>query len=86
MDLDRSSGQDLRSSSGPVLLLGRAATSFWKRATSETPDQSSESLPAGYWWDSLLDNLLENENCDDVLESVLLPLGLVISLVYLALR
>lgn len=87
LDLDETSSHDLRSSTGPVLLLGRAASTFWKRTISDTSaGSSSETLSSAYRWDSLLDNIMENENCDDVLESVLIPVGLVVSLVYLALR
>ena len=86
MDIDNPSGHDIRSPPGPVSLLGRAASTFWKRALDDTSSQTSDSLPATYWWDSLRDSLLDNENCDDVLESVLIPLGLVVCLVYLALR
>ncbi|UZJ56927.1 hypothetical protein CBS101457_006247 [Exobasidium rhododendri] len=86
MDLDQASSHNLRASSGPVSLLGRAASTFWKRALSESVDQGSDSLPSAYWWDTMLDNFLVNEQCDDVLESVLIPLGLVLCLFYLALR
>jgi hypothetical protein len=90
LDMNQSSsGPDLRSSAGPVVLLGRAASSFWKRAlssSSEAGDQLSEPSSSTYWLDSLRDSILENENCEDVLESVLIPLGLVLSLIYMALR
>lgn len=68
------------------MLLGHAASTFWKRTMSKATNATTDSLPHTYWWDSMLDNLLEYENCDDVLESVIIPLGLIISLVYLALR
>jgi hypothetical protein len=89
LDLDQSSGNNLRSTTGPVMLLSRAASTFWKRSSSSleaSVPNPADTLSSGYWWDSLLDNILENENCEDVLESVLLPLGLVACLIYLALR
>lgn len=87
LDLDETSSHNLRSSTGPVLLLGRAASTFWKRTMSDSNGGSGgDSLSSAYWWDSLLDNVMESENCDDVLESVLIPIGLVASLIYLALR
>lgn len=63
-------------------LLSRAAGGFWKRALT----QDDAAAPSIYWWDNMLDNMLENESCDDVFSSFIVPFGLLICLVYLAIR
>jgi hypothetical protein len=62
-----------------------ASGPLWKRALAATSNESS-SLTHIYWWDTLLDDMLENESCDDIFISVLVPMGLIVCLTYLALR
>lgn len=92
VDIDNSSGASSAAaalaspaapSSSTTFLSYAAVGSLWKRAVASSDEASTAHL---YWWDTLIDNMLENESCDDIFVSVLVPLGLVICLAYLALR
>lgn len=68
-------------------ILSYATGPLWKRAfSSATANADGSSFAHIYWWDTLLDDMLENESCDDIFISVLVPLGLVVCLTYLAFR
>lgn len=65
--------------------ISRSASALWKRA-SVSDGNGGNSSGHVYWWDMLLDDMLENESCDDIFLSVLVPIGLFACLAYIAVR
>lgn len=65
--------------------ISRSASLLWKRA-SNLDKANGNSSNRVYWWDTLIDDMLENESCDDIFLSVLVPIGLIACLSYIALR
>ncbi|PWN34861.1 uncharacterized protein FA14DRAFT_110662, partial [Meira miltonrushii] len=65
--------------------ISRSASAFWKRA-SVSDGSNGNSSGHVYWWDMLFDDMLENESCDDIFLSVLVPIGLFACLAYIAVR
>lgn len=68
-------------------LISQASSNLWKRALGAGTATDDEATASSFtWWDSMLDNLLDNESCDEIFASLLVPLGLLLSLLYLAIR
>lgn len=56
------------------------------RRASHGQSSASTADVGTVWWDALMDNVFASENCDEVFATTVVPLILVFSLIYLALR
>lgn len=65
--------------------ISRSASALWKRASVSDGNNGNSSNHV-YWWDMLIDDMLENESCDDIFLSVLVPISLFVCLAYIAVR